>query len=342
MLLTYAKRAAITVVAIVSLVSVTVALLWQNRASLDAIDWPAPAIASAANADAVTVTWLGVTTLLFDDGETQILIDGFFSRPSLVDIFLRRPVDNDAANINFTMNEFRMRRLAAIIPVHSHFDHAMDVGAIANRSSASILGSYSTAQIARGAGVPEDQIIVVDNMRSFEFGAFKVTLLPIGHAPIGWRGSVPFDGVIAEPLAMPQPVSAWRMGGAFTVVIEHPQGTALVQGSSAFRKYELEDIAADVVFLGVAQLNSLGRDYAELYWQHTVTATGSHSVYPIHFDDFMLPFGDVKLPPKFIDNFETTATWLDEFQRRWDRETSLFMPEFGKPIAIFSQPASET
>ena len=342
MWLTYAKRTAIVIIAIVTLISVTTALLWRDRASLDAIDWPSPAIASAANADVVTVTWLGVTTLLFDDGETQILIDGFFSRPSAADILLDRPVENDAPKINYAMNEFRMRRLAAIIPLHSHFDHAMDVGAIANRSSASILGSYSTAQIARGAGVPDDQITVVEGSTSFEFGAFKVTMLPIGHAPIGWGGSVPFDGVIAEPLTMPQPVSAWRMGGGFTVVIEHPQGTALVQGSSAYRKYELEDIAADVVFLGVAQLNSLGRDYAELFWQHTVTATGSHSVYPIHFDDFMLPFGVVELPPKFIDNFETTAIWLSEFQRRWDKETSLFMPEFGKPIAIFSQPASET
>jgi L-ascorbate metabolism protein UlaG (beta-lactamase superfamily) len=342
MWLIYVKRAAISIVTLVALIGATLAVLWQDRASLDAIDWPAPAIASAANTDVVTVTWLGVTTLLFDDGETQILIDGFFSRPSLADFLLRRPVDNDASKINYAMNEFRMRRLAAIIPVHSHFDHAMDVGAIANRSSASILGSFSTAQIARGAGVPEDQITVVENMTSFEFGAFKVTLLPIGHAPIGWRGSVPLDGVIAEPLAMPQPITAWRMGGGFTVIIEHPQGTALVQGSAAYEKYELQDIAADVVFLGVSQLNSLGRDYAELYWQHTVTATGSHSVYPIHFDDFFKPFGEVLLPPKFIDNFETTAIWLSEFQQRWDRETSLFMPEFGKPIAIFSQPATDS
>lgn len=342
MWLTYVKRTAISIVALVALIGATLALLWQDRASLDAIDWPAPAIASAANTDVVTVTWLGVTTLLFDDGETQILIDGFFSRPSLADYLLRRPVDNDAPRINYAMNEFRMRRLAAIIPVHSHFDHAMDVGAIANRSSASILGSFSTAQIARGAGVPEDQIIVVDNMTSFEFGAFKVTLLPIGHAPIGWRGSVPLDGVIAEPLTMPQPIAAWRMGGGFTVVVEHPQGTALVQGSAAYEKYELQGIAADVVFLGVSQLSSLGRDYAELYWQHTVTATGSHSVYPIHFDDFTNPFGEVLLPPKFIDNFETTAIWLREFQQRWDRETSLFMPEFGEPIAIFTQPATDS
>jgi len=338
----YAKRAALTFTVILVAVSTAVVLLWRERPSLDDINWPTPALASAANADAVTVTWLGVTTLLFDDGETQILIDGFFSRPSLAEVVLRRPVENDAPQINQAMNEFRMRRLAAIIPVHSHFDHAMDVGAIANRSSASILGSESTAQVARGAGVPEDQITVVEGTTSFEFGNFRVTLRPIGHAPIGWRGSVPFDGIIENPLTMPQPISAWRMGGSYTIIIEHPQGTALVQGSSAYRKYDLQDVAADVVFLGVGQLESLGRDYAELYWQHTVTTTGGHSVYPIHFDDFTKPFGEVVLPPKIIDNFETTAQWLVEFQRRWDSDTSLFIPEFGKPIAIFSQPASES
>ncbi len=338
----YAKRAALAFTLTLLLVSFAIVLLWRERPSLDAIDWPTPAPASAANSGAVTVTWLGVTTLLFDDGETQILIDGFFSRPSLAEIVLRRPVENDAAQINYALNEFRMRRLAAIIPVHSHFDHAMDVGAIANRSSASILGSQSTAQVARGAGVPEDQIAVVEATASFEFGDFRVTLRPIGHAPVGWRGSVPFDGIIEDPLTMPQPISAWRMGGSYTIIIEHPQGTALVQGSAAYRKYDLQDIAADVVFLGVGRLESLGRDYAELYWQHTVTTTGSHSVYPVHFDDFTKPFGEVVLPPKFIDNFETTAQWLVEFQHRWDSDTSLFMPEFGKPIAIFSQPASES
>lgn len=342
MWVTYAKRAAFSIAVIIVVVSVAAVLLWRNRPSLDAIEWPAPAIASAATSDSVTVTWLGVTTLLFDDGETQILIDGFFSRPTLADILLRRRVNNDAAIIDYAMNKFRMRRLAAIIPVHSHFDHAMDVGAIANRSSASILGSESTAQIARGAGVPEDQITVVEQEANFEFGNFRVTLRPAGHAPIGWRGAVPLDGEIEAPLKMPQPITAWRMGGAYTVIIEHPQGTALVQGSAAYKKYELQDIAADVVFLGVAQLGALGRDYAELYWQHTVTATGSHSVYPIHFDDYTQPFGVVALPPKIIDNFDTTATWLNEFRRRWDGDASLFMPEFGKPIAIFSQPAAES
>jgi len=319
----YVKRTATSIVVAAVIISTAAVLLWRDRPSLDAIDWPAPAISSAENPDAVTVTWLGVSTLLFDDSETQILIDGFFSRPTLVDYLLRRPVDNDAAQINFAMNEFRMRRLAAIIPVHSHFDHAMDVGEIANRSSASILGSESTAEIARGAGVPEDQITVVEDLTSFEFGNFTVTLWPVGHAPIGWRGSIPLDGTIEEPLNMPQPISAWRMGGAYTIIIEHPQGTALVQGSASYKKYELKDIAADAIFLGVGQLKNLGHDYAELYWQHTVTASGGHSVYPIHFDDFTKPFGEVTLPPRAIDNFEKSFAIAGTGTRRYSCRNSV-------------------
>jgi hypothetical protein len=115
----------------------------------------------------------------------------------------------------------------------------------------------------------------------------------------------------------------------------------MVQGSAGFTKYELRETPVDVVFLGIAQLNNLGREYAELYWQHTVTATGAHSVYPIHFDDYTQPFGKILLPPKLIDNIETTTTWLEEFRRRWDSDASLFMPGFGKPIAVFSQSAAQ-
>lgn len=341
MWMTYAKRAAATLAVIILMTAIVVALLWRDRPRIDAINWTAPALTSAETTDAVTVTWLGVTSLLFDDGETQILIDGFISRPTLLDMVFNRPVDNDVPKINYVMNEFRMRRLAAIIPVHSHFDHAMDVGALANRSSASILGSESTAQIARGAGVPEDQITIIDGANTFEFGEFRVTLRSSGHAALGWGGSIPLDGTIDEPVEMPQPITALRMGGAYTIIIEHPQGTSLVQGSAAYKKYDLEDFSADVVFLGVGQLRELGRDYAELYWQHTVTATGSHSVYPVHFDDYLQPFGTITLPPRFIDNFEKTATWLEDFRDRWDRDASLFLPPFGKPIAIYAQPASD-
>ena len=45
----------------------------------------------AAGADSVlTVTWAGVTTLLIDDGSSTLMTDGFFSRPGLGTIGVRR------------------------------------------------------------------------------------------------------------------------------------------------------------------------------------------------------------------------------------------------------------
>jgi len=330
---------------IVLLVIVMVAgaiALWRDRPDIHAAGWPAPAGFRTSTTDQVTVTWLGVSTLLFDDGETQVLIDGFISRPSLRDILLERPVTNDMAMINYAMNEYRMRRLAAIIPVHSHFDHAMDVGAIANRSSASILGSESTLAIARGAGVPEDQITPVSTGQRYEFGRFGVTLLPSNHAPIGWSGSVPFAGTIDAPLTLPRAVSSMREGGTYTIVIDHAQGTAIVQGSAGFPDSALEDMTADVVFLSVGGLETLGRDYVEQYWQAMVTATGARTVYPVHFDDFTRPFGDIVAAPRVLGDLEITVEWFNALRDRWDIDTRLILPAFGEPVAIYAEPSSET
>ncbi len=331
----WAKRSAWIGAAILVAIALLFNALWNSRPTLADLGWSAPPTTTATT-QGVTATWLGVTTLLFDDGETQLLIDGFISRPTLADSLLGRSVSNDAAKINFVMNEFRMRRIAAIVPVHSHFDHAMDVGAIANRSSASILGSESTANIARGAGVPEDQIIVAVEDQAYEFGAFTIKLRSAPHAPLGWRGSVPIDGTIDEPVFMPQPIDAFRMGGAWSIIIEHPEGTALVQGSSGFDKYALQDVGADVAFISVALIETLGRDFNELFWQHTVTASGAKRVYPVHFDDFTKPFADVQLPPWFMNDSLETFGWLTQFRDRWDADTELYLPEFGKPIAIYA------
>ena len=336
----WAKRTAIAIVAVVVVGSVATTWLWRDRASLDAVDWPSyPAI--EATPDAVTVTWLGVTTLLFDDGETQILIDGFFSRPSLADVVFDRLVESDAATINFAIDEYRMRRLAAIIPAHSHYDHAMDIGAIANRSSASILGSETSAQIARGAGVPDDQIVVAQGGSDYTFGRFIVTMIDSTHAPIGFGGSVPMAGTIDQPLATPAPVSAWREGKSYSIVVAHPHGTTIVQGSAGFLEGVLDDVNADVVMLGVGMLEGLGRDYAEKYWQELVTTTGAEHVFVIHFDDFTKPFGEIVLYPRVIDNFVDTAVWLEEFSSLWDADTQLHLPLFGRPIVLYPQASPE-
>lgn len=327
-------RITVSITVVFALLFLLLTLLWRDRIPLHEIPFRV-AQEEFISEPAVTVTWFGVTTLLFDDGETQILIDGFVSRPGLWQLLSGKPVDNDSAMINFFLNEYRVRRLAAIIPVHSHFDHAMDVGAIANRTSASILGSSSTAQIAAGANVPEDQIVVIADGAEYQFGQFTVTIIQSNHAPVGWRGSVPLPGTIDSPLQTPAPFTAWREGNSYSLVISHPLGTTLVQGSGGIRDAALDDVDADFVMLGVSLLESLGRDYLEKYWQTTVTSTGAKTIIPIHFDDYTKPFGTIELVPRFLDDFSKTMAWLDELRRTWDTDSEILMPAFGVPIKLY-------
>lgn len=109
-----------------------------------------PYAAAAAEAEpGVTVKWFGVTTLLIDDGETQIMTDGFFSRPSLLDILMKRPISPDQQSISSMIKKHNINRLAVVIPVHSHYDHAMDSGEVAKQTGALLLGSNSTSFIVQ-------------------------------------------------------------------------------------------------------------------------------------------------------------------------------------------------
>lgn len=325
----------------VLLVAVFLAWAWRQQRT-DVADLAVPAWPDRPrDADSVTVTWLGVSTLLFDDGETQILIDGFFSRPSLASLLLRRPIQSSAADVNRTINRYRMDRVAAIIPSHTHFDHALDTAAVANRTGAVVLGSPSAARLARGAAVPEEQIVIVTDTATREFGRFQVTLISTPHIPFGWRGSVPFDGIIESPFRGPAPASAWRVGKSFSIVVTHPAGTTLVQASAGYADGALDNVDADVVLLGTGMLEGLGEAYAEKYWLNTVTSTGAHTVIPIHFDDYTQPFGRLRLFPRFVDNFEKTVGWLNRFQAYWDNDVSIYLPEFGIPFVLYEQDPPE-
>ena len=106
--------------------------------------------APAAAADApLTVTWAGVTTLLIDDGTSALMTDGFFSRPSLADVGLGRIAPSAATHRRLPRSGSACDRLEAVLPVHTHFDHAMDSAAVAERTGARLVGGH-----VGGAGRP--------------------------------------------------------------------------------------------------------------------------------------------------------------------------------------------
>lgn len=244
----------------------------------------------------ITIRWWGVSTLLIDDGETQILIDGFISRPGLLDIVLDRPFAPNEEDIADVLNDMGVQRLQAVTAVHSHFDHGIDVGVIANITGASVIGSASTANIARGEGVAEAKIIEAKSGEPFNFGAFTVKLIESRHAPLS-NGGPPTPGTIDSPLVPPQPISTWREGGSYSIVVEHPHGSLLVQGSAGFLPGALDDVKVDAVFLGAGGIGSLPRAYFEQYVYEVASKTEPQNVYLIHHDDLTAPFGKLEMLP---------------------------------------------
>lgn len=332
--LIWLRRTAIGLLAAV-LISVPAGIwLWQDRPQIAQIKLKGPEV-TETGAEGVRVTWLGVTTLLFDDGETQILVDGFVSRPDIFDVIFRRPIVSSAATVNYALDEFRMRRLAAIIPTHSHYNHAMDVGAIANRTSAAVVGTESTANIARGAGVPEGQIVLATNGDTMMFGQFTVTLITTRHVPNGLGDRHLLAGFMSEPVRQPADVTQYREGGSWSILISHLSGSALVQGSAGFIEDALTDTPADVVLLSVAGLTSQGRKYASDYWHQVVEKTGARRVYIIHHDDFTQPFGQIELFPTSLDNVVESIQWLDVLAASGDQKIEILRPNFGQPIILY-------
>lgn len=308
--------------------------LWQEHGVVADLGWPY-AVAADGEPGSVSVTWFGISTLLFDDGETQLMIDGAFTRVDIRNVLTLQRVSSDLASINSTLADHHVNRLAAIIPVHSHYDHAMDVGHIANRTGAVVLGSESTAFIARGANVPVDQYQILANGEARQFGNFTITLIESKHAPIGIGDNSWLPGEIEEPLVQPARVTAWREGVSYSVLIAHPRGTTLVQGSGGFVKDNLRGLSADVVMLSIAGLSGLGRKYVDDLWSETVTMVGARRLYPIHYDDFTKPLGEIALFPDFLDNVVETARWIRELAANEEQQVDIQLLPYGEAIVLY-------
>ena len=276
----------------------------------------------------LTVTWFGVTTLLIDDGVTQILIDGYFSRPSLLDLALERPIAPDLTAIKSMLGRFQIDRLGAVIPVHSHFDHALDSAEVAKQTGAQLMGSDTTAQIAAGSHLPITQIKVIETETIYPVGAFEVTFYPSQHAPLASNSAI--SGTVTAPLTLPAPYTAWKLGQAYTLIITHPKGRMLIQGSAGFVPDALAAIKVDAVFLGTGGLPALSRAHQLAYLDEMVIQRQPKRVYTIHHDDLFGDLGKVE-QNVLVPNFDQTQA-VELGQQVLPAQ--LLQMQFGVPINL--------
>jgi L-ascorbate metabolism protein UlaG (beta-lactamase superfamily) len=260
----------------------------------------------------LTSTFLGVSSVLLDDGETAVLTDGYFSRPSLPRVAIGRiaPVHE---RIDAVLARAGIDRVAAVAPVHTHFDHALDSAVVAHRTGAVLAGGTSAANIARGAGLGADRIRVVTPGEPVSFGGFSMTWVESEHCPPDR-----FPGEITEPVVPPARAGAYRCGEAWSILVEHVAGrTALVQGSAGFVPGALAGRRAEVAFLGVGQLGVQSEDYIRTYWAETVETIGARQVVLLHWDDFFRPLDQpLRALPYAGDDLDATMRVLTRLADR--------------------------
>jgi L-ascorbate metabolism protein UlaG (beta-lactamase superfamily) len=250
-----------------------------------------------ADSDApLTVTWLGVSTLLIDDGTSAVMTDGFFSRPSLARVGVGK-VAPSPARVDGCLARVGVKRLEAVVPVHTHFDHALD----------------SAANVGRGYGLSESRLVVTDGS-PIRLGPFDITLIDSRHSPPDR-----FPGTIDRPVVTPVRAAAYRCGEAWATFVHHRPSDRrlLIQGSAGFVKGSLAGRQADVAYLGVGQLGVQPESYVRDYWAETVRTVGARRVVLVHWDDFFRPLSKpLRALPYVADDLDVSLRILSSLAER--------------------------
>lgn len=234
----------------------------------------------------VYVTWLGTAGVLVSDGRTDILIDPFVSRYGLLRVALGFPLKPGQDLIRRCLERLDCHNVQAVLVSHSHFDHALDAPYFARLTGAMLVGSESTLNIGRGAGLPETQLVPVQTGPPLSFGEFTLRFIESRHGPALF-GRIPYPGTVDQPLVPPKKASAYKLGGVYAILIEHPWGTLLHHGSAGFRPGMYDGVRADVILLGIT-----GREDTATYLAEVPGMVRPRRVFPIHFDDFFSPLDD--------------------------------------------------
>ena len=234
----------------------------------------------------VSVTWLGTAGVLVSDGRTDLLIDPFFSRYGLLKVGLGLPLRPRQDLMDNWLEGLGRQNVRAVLVSHSHYDHVLDAPYFALKTGAVLAGSASTLNVGRGAGLAETQMAQIQPGQPLTFGDFTVRFIESRHGPALF-GRVPYPGTIDQPLAQPCKASAYRLGGVYGILIEHPAGTLLHHGSAGFVPGMYDGISADVILLGIT-----GREDTATYLAEVPGKVRPARLIPIHFDDFFTPLDD--------------------------------------------------
>ncbi|OIP42383.1 MAG: hypothetical protein AUK47_04540 [Deltaproteobacteria bacterium CG2_30_63_29] len=250
------------------------------------------------------IRWLGTAGYEFRFEGHTLLIDPYVSRLGLVHFLTR------AARPNRQAVERFIDKANAIVVGHSHFDHILDVPAIAERTNAAVYCSISGTNLMNAAGLDPARVNLCHGGEHFEVGPFKVQLVKSQHSRFGLGGQVPYPGDIPAGVCLPMKGQQYRVGQVFGILVEVAGHRFYHQGSADLIESELAGLQVDTFLMGIS-----ARHATPNYVPRILRVLKPKRVIPMHYDNFFKPMskGLSMLPlmrfAKFVQ--ETRATLPD-------------------------------
>jgi L-ascorbate metabolism protein UlaG (beta-lactamase superfamily) len=233
------------------------------------------ATAALGLAPGLTMTWLGAAGFALHYQNTTILIDPYVTRMSLRAMVGRRPVVSDPAAVAAWTSA-----ADAILVGHTHFDHALDVPAIAKRFGCPVYGSASLRHLMQLHGQAERAVEVIAH-EPYEVGPFRFSFVPSLHSKLYLGLATPSHGELTcEHLDHLTPL-AYNCGQVWGIRIEVAGQTFYHQGSADLLDDEIRGGPVDYFLCGIA-----GRRFTRNYAARILCRLQPRVVVPTHYDNF--------------------------------------------------------
>ena len=236
------------------------------------------------------LTWLGTAGFRLAYQGTVIWIDPYVTRVSFTDLLRRKVVQPSSEAVGRWID-----KADAVLVGHTHFDHAMDVPAIAKRFGCKVYGSTSLAALMRLYGL-EQQAVTIEPLRDYEVGPFKFHFVPSQHSKLQLGLRVPAAGELTCESVDHLTAQQYRCGQVWGIYIEVAGIKLYHQGSADFIEDALVDRGVDIFLCGIA-----GRRFTPKYVERIVNKLAPNVIVPTHFDDFFRPL-DAKVQFSFNVN----------------------------------------
>lgn len=283
--------------------ALTIALALAGCAGPLAAGTPAP-LAAATHLDdpGLYLQWLGASSWVISRGHAVLVVDPFFSRPSLPAVLAAQLLGNF---------DYRADRIRAVLPDlpagtravligHAHYDHLLDLPYYMARGTYTVVGSRSASNLLQGFQPAGLDVRVAEDWfaRSIALDSVRVTPFPSDHAP----HLLGHEFMAGEVPAPRRPARPWdfRQGRSVVYFVDFLDAGGAIRArvfvnGAASRPWVMQEIATQHAFLAehptdVAILCVPGWNKVHHYPLSVIEALHPRHLVFSHYDDFFAPY----------------------------------------------------